>query len=347
MDTTVGKSRTLSLRAPIANEEERALFQRRLAMTSLLVFTLAAVFWVATTASLAFMAPEHVRHMWDTATAQVQLATTFAGLGVWLHVRRGKRSASTLGLIDAVSAVGICLGWCVMISYEQHAGRSEFVALLACTYTLVARAALIPSTPARTAVLGAIALTPLLPVTYAIHQAAPLAARGPLGPSVYMSIWLVVAVACTTAISHVIYGLQLQVRKAMQLGQYLLEEKIGEGGMGMVFRASHAMLRRPTAIKLLTGTTGQAIERFEREVQITARLTHPNTVAVFDYGRTPDGVFYYAMEYLEGISLEDLVRDHGPQPPARASCTCSSRSAARSRRPTPPASSTATSSRRT
>jgi serine/threonine-protein kinase len=117
----------------------------------------------------------------------------------------------------------------------------------------------------------------------------------------------------------VIYGLQQRVREAMQLGNYTLEQKLGEGGMGIVYRARHAMLRRGTAVKLLPPEKAgeQAVARFEREVQLTARLTHPNTVTVFDYGRTPEGVFYYAMELLEGASLEEIVSLDGAQPPAR------------------------------
>ena len=104
-----------------------------------------------------------------------------------------------------------------------------------------------------------------------------------------------------------------------QLGQYTLEEKIGEGAMGIVYRARHGLLRRDTAVKLLLPDRADAesVRRFEREVCLSCQLSHPNTIQVFDYGRTPDGIFYYAMEYLRGLNLHDLVSRYGPQPQSR------------------------------
>jgi eukaryotic-like serine/threonine-protein kinase len=108
-------------------------------------------------------------------------------------------------------------------------------------------------------------------------------------------------------------------RELKRLGQYVLENKIGAGGMGAVYRARHAMLRRPTAIKLIDPeqTNDVSIARFEREVQLTSQLNHPNTIAIYDYGRTPEGVFYYAMELLDGLTLQALVERFGPQPEGR------------------------------
>jgi serine/threonine protein kinase len=103
------------------------------------------------------------------------------------------------------------------------------------------------------------------------------------------------------------------------VGPYTLERKVGEGGMGVVYKASHTLLGRPAAIKFLAPTHAgeHAALRFEREVQVTSRLTHPNTISIYDFGRTADGAFYYAMEYVDGLDLQTLVERHGPQPPAR------------------------------
>ena len=117
--------------------------------------------------------------------------------------------------------------------------------------------------------------------------------------------------------------LEASIRKsalgARRLGQYVLVQEIGRGNNGMVYRARHALMRRPVAVKLLSPeVTNEAnIKRFEHEVQMTSQLTHPNTVAIYDYGRTPEGLFYYAMEYLSGIDLNQLVRQFGPQPEGR------------------------------
>jgi len=112
---------------------------------------------------------------------------------------------------------------------------------------------------------------------------------------------------------------QKAVVEAKQLGQYRLEAKLGSGAMGVVYRGHHAMLRRPTAIKMLNldNVNDVSMDRFEREVQITCKLNHPNTVAIYDYGRTPEGVFYYAMEFLDGIDLQNLVEIYGPQSEGR------------------------------
>jgi serine/threonine-protein kinase len=121
--------------------------------------------------------------------------------------------------------------------------------------------------------------------------------------------------------THVINALREEAFEAKQLGQYRLVNLIGAGGMGEVYLAEHQLMKRPVAIKLIRPSKAadkQALARFEREVRATAKLSHWNTIEIFDYGQTEDGTFYYVMEYLPGLSLSDLVEKHGPLPPGRA-----------------------------
>jgi serine/threonine-protein kinase len=107
--------------------------------------------------------------------------------------------------------------------------------------------------------------------------------------------------------------------KARQMGPYKLLRQIGEGAISNVYLAQHRMLRRPAAVKVLKvqSTTEEWTARFQREVQLTSGLHHPNTIAIYDYGTGSGGEFWYAMEYLEGLSLADLVERYGPVTPAR------------------------------
>jgi serine/threonine-protein kinase len=120
--------------------------------------------------------------------------------------------------------------------------------------------------------------------------------------------------------SFVVNGLRVELHEARKFGQYRLIRKLGEGGMGEVFLAEHTLLKRPCAlkhIKVSANSDPLALARFEREVQSAARLAHPNTIEIFDYGHTVDGTFYYVMEYLHGMNLAELLRECGPLPPGR------------------------------
>ena len=119
--------------------------------------------------------------------------------------------------------------------------------------------------------------------------------------------------------------------------------------MATIYLARHALLKRPTAIKVLKKhiATDEFIHRFEREVQLASQLLHPNTVEIYDFGRTREGQPYYVMEYLDGVTLAELVARHGPACRPAARSTCCGRSARRCARRTCAASSTATSSPRT
>ncbi len=121
--------------------------------------------------------------------------------------------------------------------------------------------------------------------------------------------------------AHVQNTLRLEAFEARQLNQYRLVSRLGSGGMGEVYLAEHHMMKRPCALKRIRADKAgdpSTLARFEREVRATSRLSHPNTIEIYDFGRTDDGTFYYVMEYLPGMSLADIVDSHGPMPPGRA-----------------------------
>jgi eukaryotic-like serine/threonine-protein kinase len=306
---------------PRNSEEWRAFHQSRVAGFGSTLAKFILGFYVLANS----VAMIHPRALWSDWIAPFNLLVLGAGAicaAVWVTCRGSARSTSELDTIDALATVATaaCIGLVPVYAVAVH--RPEMSAIMGVTIFLILRAIVVPSSGGRTALISAVAVLPALYGAWACHAAeppAPYKLPVMLYPGL-TAVWGGLAVVAATLTSRTIFGLRLRVSEAQKLGQYTLGEKIGEGGMGAVYRASHAMMRREVAIKLLLPDNAgkDNLVRFEREVQLTSRLESPNTIAIFDYGRTPDGVFYYVMEYIDGVSLEDLVVQFGALTPGRA-----------------------------
>jgi serine/threonine-protein kinase len=181
----------------------------------------------------------------------------------------------------------------------------------------------IPTKPAR-ALLVTLASVSAPPVVIGFMVATRRTTFNP--DALQFFFWVVFPYLLVTLMAYVgarvIYSLGRAVTEARELGSYRLVERLGGGGMGEVWRARHHLLARPAAIKVIRPITGgsseDAVRRFEREAQVTAGLTSPHTVQLFDFGIADDGGFYYVMELLDGLDLQSLVERFGPVPPERA-----------------------------
>jgi len=312
-------------------EEARAYVQRRLRRyvgTIVLLWLLAEL--VGLTGIFALFLPGLDRLV-SSPSAVANAVGIAGGALVYLGLRIGRHATWLLHAIDVGFAVTIggFLAW--GMAQSPATLRLDLLLLIVLSHLLYLRASLVPSSIPKTLFVGAAACAPAFYTVLSLYgehteSDRALALERQLEGHVDLGyallntgIWVAVILAGTAATSRVLFGLRREVHEASNLGKYHLEECLGEGGMGVVYRASHALLRRPAAIKFLPPDEagGRAIARFEREVQLTSRLTHPNVVAVFDYGRTPDGVFYYAMELLDGLTLEELVTRDGRQSPGR------------------------------
>jgi eukaryotic-like serine/threonine-protein kinase len=186
-------------------------------------------------------------------------------------------------------------------------------------------AAIVPNTPGKTLVAGLAAVS-MNPLAMVIAKARGTWDFGPASNVLLMHYPDYLMVGVSVVISHVVTGLGQQVAKAREMGSYQLGELLGRGGMGEVYRATHRLLARPAAIKLIRpemigardGETAQlAIKRFRREAEVVASLRSPHTVELYDCGVTEDETLYFVMELLDGMNLEVLVRQYGPLPASR------------------------------
>jgi serine/threonine-protein kinase len=328
------------IRGSSRGEEERAFLQQRVALFWKAVFLVS----LGTDVLEILMHPAALLR----PSAVVDRASTVTFGLLWLLCRRGRRSWGALvgvewaGLAVTVAEITLAGRYLTAEAIAHFAVQDpttdpgslalaksadayvSIMTLLAGALIFTIRAAIVPSPPGRTLALTSVLGLPFVAVPFLLAPASGGApalrtAHFPVVGAIAYAIWWAIVAVGATVVSSVVFGLRAEVRRARRLGQYTLEAKIGEGGMGVVYRAHHGMMRRPTAIKLLR--PDRAVEtnlrRFEREVQLTARLTHPHTITLFDYGRTPDGVFYYAMELLDGASLERVVAVAGRLGPAR------------------------------
>jgi serine/threonine-protein kinase len=242
---------------------------------------------------------------------------------IWWTARRRDASPSRLLTLVLIWEVVVCFTIALTTMWEWYIDHGV-VPPLTWVPTVIALFPLIMPGPPRRMLAAAIVSAAMSPLALLLLERwGKVVTTGPdawfqavFGPAL--------AVAFAWAGARVVYGLGREVATAREMGSYRLEERLGEGGMGEVWRARHRMLARPAAIKLIRrplegGPASDELQRrFEQEAQAIARLRSPHTVELFDYGVSADGAFYLAMELLDGLDAHALVRRHGPQPSERA-----------------------------
>jgi hypothetical protein len=294
----------------VGNEE---LLHRRLIVFYGYFTTLVVVSWLASL-------NEEPPVGWDAATAtqigRIQVVFVVTLVGVFGALKFAVRAGRLLRLLDAFGTLTTAIASGCALALVPHTLSIDVSAVAFFILFFALHAALVPSWPWLATLVAALCAVPFTLGIAAMYRRADTAlVADAAGATASVIANFAAAVGGVFIVSKTFYGLRSAAERAVQLGHYIVHERIGEGNMGAVYRASHAMLKRPTAIKLIApnraGETASA--RFEREVMAASRLSHPNNLAIYDFGRTRGGVFYYAMELLDGEDLGRLVEREGPQ----------------------------------
>jgi serine/threonine-protein kinase len=295
-------------------QEERDLMRRRARLVFGLGLGITAILIL-----LSRVAIGGVWGPWERVLDLSILASFGAGLAVLYTGSPGlRRLHNTAFAVIALNAV------LVVVNIEALQVTPDYPSAVILALVLFVPAAVIPWRVGHQMALGVIAvLSPIIVriVMQTLEGVSGLSVAAFWQDLLVSSVVLIVLAATSVLVTNTLYSLRRKAHKARKLGNYTIERELGKGGMGEVFVARHARMVRPSAVKVLRVSSvldEEALARFEREVQTSSSLTHPNTITIYDYGRADRLTFYYAMEYLEGMDLNRLVKRFGPVSAARA-----------------------------
>jgi serine/threonine-protein kinase len=305
-------------------DEERALHQVRLRAVT---FLLAAGLALVLARDVTFAIGPAWQLQAAVVVAMASLAAALSAGRMWST--RGLRMMEVAAFGLAAAVVAVHLWQAQLLAAAQGdlpalaAGSKD--AVIGTTIVIFTYALLVPAPHSRAwRAIAAIAACPV--VTEALLLLAhPEVLRLTRRVATAQRVGETLSLLATSALlagygAYLVCAMRVRARETRQFNQYRLRDAIGTGGMGVVYRAEHRLLKRPCALKVIRPERAgdpRSLERFEDEVRATTRLSDPHVVEVYDYGRTEDDTFYYVMELLQGLSLDGLVGRHGPLPPGR------------------------------
>jgi len=270
--------------------------------------------------------PGSPRWMELDITDAIALASVIASLALFVYTRTGERDPKFVLDLGLWYMVFTAFALAVMFHLGGVPQGGTILPAISWVGAVVLMfAAIVPSTPKKMLIAGFVAAS-MNPILMLISRSRGLWNFGPASRVLIMHYPDYILVGAAVVISHVVTKLGQQVTRAREMGSYQLGELLGRGGMGEVYKATHRMLARPAAIKLIrTEMLGAvddeaarlAVTRFRREAEAAANLRSQHTVELYDFGVTEDGTLYLVMEFLDGMDLETLVRTKGPLPAGR------------------------------